>query len=480
MGRTVGRATHVLGQIVLARLLAPEAFGLYAIGWTILRIVGLISLLGLDHGIIRYGSPCWNTDSSRFKGVLFQAVGLTLLSGLLFGGALVAAAPWLAEQVFQNSELTFVLRWFGLAVSLVAGLKVVAAATRVSQRMQYSVYSEELIQPTANLLLIVTFYLLGWKLLGAVVAVVASFSIAFILALCYTRHLFPAVFSRRVTFDFPVSKLFWFSLPVSFASIFVVLVTRIDVLMVGYFLPGVEVGVYQAASQSSLLFAVILSGFGTIFSPMIADLYQKTEMDRLQELFRVSTKWALYMSLPLFLMICFFSEEVMILLFGSEYKSGGLPLLVLSVGQLINAGTGAVGLLLLMTGHQVRWLLISSSMVVTDILLNWVLIPTLGVVGAALGTTCAVGGLFFLALFQVKRSLGIWPYDIRYFKGFLAGGLIIGVLLLVRILLMIPQNPYHLFLVCLMSYIIFGSTLIVLGLDNEDLQFLRLLRGRLK
>lgn len=477
-GKMAGRAIHVLGQVALARLLGPERFGLYAIGWTILNMTSLISPLGLDQGVIRYASQFRHTNPSRLRGVLFQSIGLAVLSGLLVGGGLYLVAPWLAAHVFQKPRLASVIRWFSPAFLLISGLKVAAAATRVSQRMQYTVYAEDMTQPTANLFLFLLFYLLGWGLLGAVAAGVGSFGIALILAVYYVKWLFPEAFSQQVGSSLVGKELLAFSLPASFAGASTILIFWVDRLLVGYFRPAAEVGIYQAVSQSSILFAVILGAFNAIFSPMIADLYHKRETGRLDELFKVSTKWGLYLTIPLFLVMCFASREVMTVVFGNEYETGSLPLVILAVGQLINVGTGAVGILLIMTGHQNRWLLLSGLMLFVSIACNGLLVPRLGLPGAALSTTCAVSGLFISGLLKAKRYLGIWPYDRRYLKGLLAAVLAAGALFLLRRIELGP-SVFSLFLTLMISSGVFGVTLLLLGLDAEDQEIIRLIRAHL-
>src|SRR5688500_13129104 len=62
IGRILGRAVGYLTQIFLARLLAPEGFGLFAIGWTLLRLFSIAGHLGLDFGVIKFGSQYWQKD----------------------------------------------------------------------------------------------------------------------------------------------------------------------------------------------------------------------------------------------------------------------------------------------------------------------------------------------------------------------------------------------------------------------------------
>ena len=477
-GKALGRGLHILGQIVLARLLGPATFGLYAIGWTLVRIVGALGPLGLDQGIIRYAPRFWLSDAPALKGLLVKCLSMAVLSGMLLGLGLYGASPWLAADVFGKPELTPVLRLFALTFPFLTGLRVAAAATRATRRMKFSAYTEELAQPAANLLLVVAFYLLGWQLLGAVAAAVMSFIAAFVLALFYLRQLFPEMRAVSSHASVPVRELMGFSLATSLGGAFILLIVWMDRLMAGYFLPAAEVGVYQAASQSAVFFAVILGGFNLAFAPMIANLYQRKESSsRLEELFCVSTKWTLYVCLPFFLPICFASRPLMSLVFGPAYAEGGLALLILASSQMVNAGTGPVGALLTMTGHPHRWLAISGSMFLVNIILNLLWIPRWGIIGAALASACAISGLSLLSLWQVKRLLRIWPYDRRHLKEFCAAATTAVVLWFAH-----PGGkellPFGVLSTVSLSIIVFVGTLFLLGLDSEDWNFFRSLRTR--
>jgi len=65
----------------------------------------------------------------------------------------------------------------------------------------------------------------------------------------------------------------------------------------------------------------------------------------------MSTKWALYLSITLFPAICLAPCEVLTVLYGAGDQGGTAPLVILSVGQLVNVGTGAVGFILVRAGR---------------------------------------------------------------------------------------------------------------------------------
>ena len=150
---------------------------------------------------------------------------------------------------------------------------------------------------------------------------------------------------------------------------------------------------------------------------------------------------------------------------------------MLAVGQLINVGTGAIGAILMMTKHQNRWFVTTGIAFVFSIALSWATIPHMGMAGAALGIACAVGGMFLIGLFQVKRLLGIWPYDRRYLKGLSATVLVVCALVLLRPVLA-GIGALGLILMFVASGGLFVIMLLLMGLDDEDRDFLRLLRAR--
>jgi O-antigen/teichoic acid export membrane protein len=483
-GKMVGRGLNFLGQVILARILGPEAFGLYAIGWTILRIISIIGPLGLDSGVIRFGSKYWRDDQEKFRRVFFLSTSIAFISGLLIGGGLFLGATFLSIQFFHKPELEYVLRGFAIAVPIVTTLRVVASATSVSQRLKYATYSEEVSQPASELVFVIAFlYIFGLRIEGAVFAGVLSFGVALTLAIYYMVHLFPGLFSRnnpalpspRMPFHL---ELIQFSIPTAFAALFGSSISWVDRLLVGLFRSEAETGIYTTISLVSIIFAIILSGIKVIFSPMIADLYNIGETNRVEEIYRISTKWGLYIGIPLFLVILFGSRELLALSFGAEYIGGSLPLIFLALSQLINIGTGPLDILLIMTGRQKSWMAISGIMLGANILINSILIPSLGLIGAAIGTASTVSGIFIIGLVKVKRDLNIWPYDQRCLK-VLISVVVTSAVLFGMTYVNIPSPVVRISSVLVIALVVFGAGLLLQGLDSEDTELISLLKKRI-
>jgi O-antigen/teichoic acid export membrane protein len=476
LGVGVGRGLDFAKLVIMARLLGPEMFGLYALGWNFLRIIGILAPLGLHNGVVNFATRYWRVDSSAFKSIITRSVGISFAVGWIVTMILFVLAPWITAALFKEPEFLSLFRIFLLMLPFMGALRVAANASRISQRMQYAVASEEIAQASLNLVLFIAFYILGWQLFGAIVATVLSFVGAFIISIYYLARLFPndrRAPSRKAIAD---RTLLVFSIPTALAGVFSVLISRVDRIFLGYFWPSSEVGVYQAAAQLSVIMALVLNAFNMILTPMIADQYNKRNMKHLEELFRINTKWGIYCVIPVVLLIVFTAEDLMSVLFGQEYIGGATALSILTLGQFVNIATGATGLMLIMTGNQTVWFRLSVIILAINLVLNLTLIPGWGMNGAALATAITVGGLFIIGLIIVRQILHIWPYDRRYYKGLVAGLIPTVFLFGIRAFNLDPLP--NLLLSGLVSGFTFIAVLVRLGLEPEDREFIGIISKR--
>lgn len=476
IGVMLGRGLEFAKQVALARLLGIDAFGLYALGWNLLRSIGVLLPVGLQNGVMHFGAGVWRKDDGALRHILSRTILLSFAFGWVVTLILLALAPWLAGVVFKEPSFTLALRVFALMLPFMGALRVASNATRITQRMQFSVVAEEIAQSILNLVLFAAFYLLGWRLMGAVVSTVLSYAAAFAVAIYFVRRLFAAAWRAPAQATISTQQMLSYSTPTALAEAFGVIISRADRLFLGFYWPAAEVGVYQAASQIAVIMAAILAAFNTILMPMIAEQYHRRDMRQLEELFRVNTKWGVYSIAPLVLVIVFAARDVMQVIFGPAYAGGATALQILTIGQFINIATGATGAILIMTGNQRTWLRLSLAIMIANLVLNLALVPRWATTGAAVATAATVGGLFAISLLIVRRILGIWPYDRRYLKGIAAGAGTALLLAGTRLLGLPPAG--NLALTTAVAVAGFFGLLLLLGLDPEDRAFIGMLVRR--
>ncbi len=486
-GKFGGKSIQLAGQVALARLLGSELFGLYAVGWSLFRFALLFSPLGLHNAVIRFGGG-WSLDDPRQRSTVRRALIGSSLSGLAAGAVLVLASPWLALEFFQMPGLLPVLRGFGIALPIATGLLVASAATRVSQQMKYTVWAEDLTKPLVFLVLFLALYAAGLRLGAAIVAVVFSSLAALALAGWFLGRLMAGdgeAATESVAEAAPGwTELLRFSLPAALAGSFGAAVLWSDRLFLGYFRAAPEVGLYQAAAQVGVIFSLILAGINGIVSPLIVSHLAKVERGRdddagLDRLFKAATRWGLMVGLPFAIVLWAAPATLLSLVFGSEYGGASEALRILAGGQIVNLGTGPVAMMLIMSGHERRWLAIGGAGLLLSCVLNWMLIPPLGVVGAALGTALSLAAMFGAAVVTVRRRLGIWPYDRRLLKPALAAAATLAATLWLERSDLLPGVPGLLGVIAL-SALGFLGLAAVLGLADEDREVLRVAASTLR
>jgi O-antigen/teichoic acid export membrane protein len=478
-GSLAGRAIHLAGQIALARFLGPAGFGLYAIGWSLFRVGSLFTPLGLDNGVIHCATHHAASDPRRQGKFVQEALVLAILFGAVTGLGLCIAAPVLAHRVFAKDGLVPVIYLFAAAFPLAAGLRVAAASTTVSQSQKYKVYAEQLTQPTINLALLAGLYLLGFRLLGAVAAAVISHGVALGLAVFYEQRLFPQMHWRSLRLSRPiVGDLLQFSTVTWLGFVFINLIPWVDRLFVGAYLTPADVGVYQAAAQTAVLFGIVGGAFNDVAAPRISLHFRDSQMGQVRQVYSVITKWTLYASVPFFLLFFFVPDLVLKTLYGSGYAGGAWTLIILSGFRLIRALAGPLGILLIFTARQKLFAILSAGAFVLSVILSFLLVPRFGAVGAALASGLASTAWLLGMLVAAWHTLGLRPYDRRLFKGILAGAAAAGTLLVVRPM-DLPSPHLSLLFTLALSIAVFTGGLLVLGLEEEDHELVRTLKTHL-
>jgi O-antigen/teichoic acid export membrane protein len=249
--------------------------------------------------------------------------------------------------------------------------------------------------------------------------------------------------------------------------------------MLGHFVSPKEVGIYSVAFKVSAFVLIGLEILLPIVAPLFSQFRETHDHQSMERLFGTTTKWLCYSALMIFVCIAIFRVELLHV-FGKGFTAGSTVLLILAVGQLANAATGPTGALLTMTGKQ-KWELANAVVLVAfNFLLNLLLIPRMGVTGAAIATAVSIAAINGLKLVQVYMLFGLRAHNFKYLKGGLAiGGAGVVGYLLRGWLCDAGCSPYAIMPLGGVAFLIaaaFGFWLV--GLDQEDKMAILALRRR--
>lgn len=390
--RGAGIALGLRGSAVIAgyavifsisRIYGAHGVGIYSLSMAMLAMMEIGVGLGFKMASVRIVPEYMTRGSlSVIKRVYLTMLLMTLALALIATIALLTGSRWLAENVFGDPALAkgFMAAAFTLPLVVANGINV--ETIRGFRRLHLSEYLRDL-----NTLV---FTLLGVLLLwgtfvsetlpvwcyGAGTAVSCAASGAYLFARI-----------GRV----PVAKvdtlspraLLTFALPMMAMQFMSVYLGRVETLLVGWLSSTRDVGLYSAAFKLASVTNLLVTSVNMIGAPKIAELYWSGDRPGLVRSVRLCSALMFWTSAPiiLFMMV---TARFWLGLMGDDFRAGSSALVIIAVGQLVNALCGPAGVFLNMTGHQHILRNIAFVALVVNISTGLLVIPRLGMLGAAL------------------------------------------------------------------------------------------------
>ncbi len=419
-GMACSRLLALLLQIVIARQFGVTFLGYYVTGLILCRILQVVAGLGLPIGCVRFMVHAMTTGSRRSMWLVYWwAISGVFVAGGVLGLLLYSSAPFLCTRVFGDQELLPVLRLFFIAVPWFAMLRLLAEMSRSFGTVRYTVLVEDILFFLVQLgvLLFARFWSTGpMVLIQGFLA--AAFFCASLMGFIVYRQLrdYPVIESNQVATDVTVNvrELFAYSIPLMPTGVIFMTCNNIDMLMLNILCGGEAVGLYAAATRWTLLLDSMSVPLSAIFRPLIAGVLSKENREALQSLLMAAARWALYLALPCAAFLAVAAQPAL----GFFLKEGTAPshasmlLWILLVGSLSNPVGNGAGLLLSMGGQQYKDLLSLAGGAFLNVLLNVLLIPRFGVLGAAVATGAGFYLTTALRLVSVWRKWRMTPWSL--------------------------------------------------------------------
>jgi O-antigen/teichoic acid export membrane protein len=267
-------------------------------------------------------------------------------------------------------------------------------------------------------------------------------------------------------------KLLKFSYPLMFVTILQTFMHWMDILMLGYFTDAVTVGLYYPAARTAGLLQALLLSFLSIYAPMVSQFHAAGDKKNMANTYKLVSRWLFMCAIPISIVFILFPEKVL-LLFGEEYISSAQILIVLTLATCIQAILGAAGPTLSMAGYTKLVLWNTIGAFILNFGLNIYLIPEHGVMGAAIATFISLTVVGLARVIEVGIILKISFINRKIFKPIIAGILTVIGLGLLKNSLMAYHTLVTLALAGILSLGIFGITMWILKIEEEDLDFFK-------
>lgn len=385
-------------------------YGLYSVCLSMVMLASSLCTLGLSDTTIRYTAIYRSKDRNSFlNGLLVFCTSIASITGLL-GALCILLFSFLLANIKHEPALAPLMQLMAPMVPLLCVQAIWFGALQGLKLFKWRVISERILAPVVLLILALLFFFLSPSIFN-----IASATIISVLAgTCVSAYFlcrFIAPSMREASRRYEVREWISFATFNFLTSVTEVILESIDtLLLVLLAVTDLKIGQYSAAVKISDFIAMPLFSLNTMFAPTIAELYSQGEMRKLGTMYQVVNKWTITLSLPLFCIASLFCKPLL-QLSGASFV-GAWPLLVVSaMGSMINAATGSVGYVLLMTGHQKVSFINSLISVLLNVVLGVLLIPRFGAMGTALGTTITLLLVNIVRFFEVRLLLKLYPYN---------------------------------------------------------------------
>jgi O-antigen/teichoic acid export membrane protein len=397
-------------NILLARHLGPEEYGVYIYTLAIIGLIAVFLVLGFPDYLVRE-LPKYKLEKNwpKLKGLLKKSNQIVFILSTI----IVICLFLIFITVFMDSKIfkAFMIALPLLLLNPINDLR--QASLRGLSHVVTSQLPELALRPATFLIFLLCFAIFNVSY-GADTAVgiyLFCTVLAFASGFFMLRKALPYN-DGRVEPNYETEKWLKGSLPFFFLGSLGLINNQTDIIMIGILRSASEVGVYKVAVQGAQLVIFMLLAVNMTIAPKISELHEKAQTQKLERLIKQSARVVLAFALPLGFVFILWGQVLISIVFGAEYITGSYPLSVLCLSQMINAGMGSVGLILNMTGNEKDTLKGHIIAALVNIILNLVLIPYFGINGAAWATAVSMICWNLILGLLVFKRLGIWAHAI--------------------------------------------------------------------
>ncbi|MEP3431389.1 MAG: polysaccharide biosynthesis C-terminal domain-containing protein [Roseibium sp.] len=407
--RIGGAGLAYLSQIVLARVLGAHDYGIYSVAWMVVIILGAMACGGFSSSVNRF-IPEYRqkTDFDGLRGFLRTSRQAAFVTGCLMAivAMLVVVALRSVIDVAYIQPLLIAL----LALPFFAVSMVQDGIARSYDWPSLAILPTYIWRPLAILVFLISLAVAGTSLnasITAFVAVIVTLLIAVYQFGHLRQRLKPLVPQGARRVDLKTWVLI--SLPMLMVDGFLQLITSADVIMVSFFEDPDQVAVYFAASKTLALVHFVYFAVRAASAHRFSSYIHSDDHEGLERYVRQATLWTFWPSLAAGAGLLLIAP-VLLYLFGPEFVAGYPLIALLMIGVLARASIGPADALLTMTGNQKICAVIYGITFALNVIFNLILIPRLGLSGAAIATSCAI--LFEAAALAIvaKRKLNITTF----------------------------------------------------------------------
>jgi O-antigen/teichoic acid export membrane protein len=416
VGRILSMGINFAVQILVVRHLSRGGYGSFAYALSMVSLATTVVTFGLDRAVTRFiaiyderGEP------GKVLGTLVMVVGTVTAFGFLVVVGTMLARGFLGDAVMSDPDAaTLFILLVGLAP--IQALDTISIGMfAVLERPGAIFVRRHVLAPLLRLAVVgalivadagTRFLALGYLVTGALALVLYS---GLLVALLRQRGIL-----TRATFaqlEIPVREVLWFTVPLLTSDLVYAVMNVSDAIMLGHFRDAEALAGLRAVQPVAKLSEIVMTSFAVMFMPLASRLFARRDRAGVAALYWQTASWMTVLSFPVFVTCFALAEPLTVAFFGDGYADAAPLLSVLAMGYYLQVAVGFNGLTLKAVGAVRILVMLNIGAAVTNLVLNLVLIPRFGAVGAAVGTTAALAIHNVFKQWGLHRATGISLFE---------------------------------------------------------------------
>lgn len=398
-------------MIFAGRLLGANDYGTVLYVYTILSICMIVTKFGFENSIVSLMARKDIVIEKKRWIVLF-CLKVSFVLSIIMIFVLNVFKPAVAAVMGSGSGNYNILRQMSPIILLeTAGILFSSVLRGKKETLKYYVVYMHMQYGIRLASFIILWYLFAIKTIySLIVSYYISYLFMLFMAMFFLNdmHLFNGIKKRE-----SLSFLFSLSIPLMLSGAITVVNSQIDQYMIGYYLNDARLAIYSMALNIGKVSSFALVAVNSIFAPLISEYYYSGRLEKIKLLYSRTTKWITCFNVVVMGVVSICAKDILLLV-GEEYVAGAKVLIIILIGETVNAMVGSVGYLNSMTGKAEYVLAANLITVIANIFLNMQMIPIYGIAGAAIASSVSmiISNLLLFAL--MFAHLRIQPYTFGY------------------------------------------------------------------
>lgn len=391
----------IILNILIGRFYGPDALGIFNQVFALYIFISQFAVFGLHFSVLKYVSEHYK-DRQKCNTIITSSLIIAFISATIF-----VVLSYLCSDaigyIFNSQGLSRGWLWVIPGLWCFAMNKVLLAVVNAFMHMRaFAVAQASRYVLMVVSLAVCTFIGVDGEILPVIISSAEFFLLIFLVF--YTRRLYNPV-SARIISEW-TRKHIVFGIKSFLSGTMIELNSRVDVIMLGIFVSDAKVGIYSMASLLVEGFAQLAVVLRNNLNPLLTRYISNKQIDELKQVVSKVLK-VFYPAMFGVCAIAIFSYPIFIDLIVSnpEFTAGYKPFIFLNIGLILCSGYLPFNMILIQAGSPGLHTIYMALVLCTNMILNVVLIPLLGINGAALATgTSFVLSVVYLKLL-VKKTL---------------------------------------------------------------------------